>query len=157
MISYYEVVDRLASDAASPPGDPSAGPTGSTDDVLRPSAATTWLGRERSEQAAAAWAGLRDRDAVLEAGEIYLELSELDLDNEEAIVAFANRWGPLAISYGRDYRLLRPLPGFDELSQQLEAGPTSQRTPRADVPASPPFLKQRRLPSSGSAPAASAT
>jgi hypothetical protein len=45
---------------------------------------------------------------VLEAGEIYLELTELDLDNETEIIAFANRWDILGISYGADHRLLPP-------------------------------------------------
>lgn len=65
------------------------------------------------------WGSLRERDSVLEAGEIYLELIELDLEAEDAILTFVNRWGPLAISYGADYRLLPPLPGFREAKQQL--------------------------------------
>jgi len=59
------------------------------------------------------WHKLRPREDVLEAGEIYLELLELDLDDTEAIVAFCNRWGPLAISYGDPrYGLLRDVPDF---------------------------------------------
>ena len=67
------------------------------------------------------WSALRSRDEVLEAGEIYLELHELNLDDTTAIVAFANRWGPLAISYGRPrYQLLTDVPDFHGIRRQLE-------------------------------------
>jgi hypothetical protein len=67
------------------------------------------------------WGRFRPRQEVLEAGEIYLELSELDLDNEDAIIAFCNRWGPLAISYGNPrYSLLRDVPDFRNVRPRLE-------------------------------------
>jgi hypothetical protein len=57
--------------------------------------------------------GARSRDEVVDAGEIYLELLELDLDDPKAILAFANRFGVLGVSYD-NYALVRHLPGFED-------------------------------------------
>lgn len=50
---------------------------------------------------------------VAEAGEIYLELIETDLDDESAILNFVNRFGILNVRY-RAFTLLEALPGLRE-------------------------------------------
>jgi hypothetical protein len=50
---------------------------------------------------------------VAEAGEIYLELASLKLDDEQALLDFANRYGTLGVGHN-DYRLFERLPGFQE-------------------------------------------
>lgn len=62
--------------------------------------------------------GLHDRGAVIEAGEIYLELKALDLGSEDAIECFANRFGLLGI--GSDsYTAVRDLPWYQPEVQKL--------------------------------------
>jgi hypothetical protein len=64
---------------------------------------------------------------VWKAGEIYLELEAVDLDEEEAILVFANRFGTLGVS-SEDYRLFRQLPWYRDVVQRLQGTtpPTSE-------------------------------
>src|SRR5262249_49500176 len=53
----------------------------------------------------------RADEQVAALGEIYLELAVVDLDNEEAILDFANRFGILGIAY-HQFELIAGFPGF---------------------------------------------
>lgn len=64
--------------------------------------------------------GVRDRFEVVGTGEIYLELEALDLEDEEAILLFANRFGVLGIS-GEGYSSIRDLPWYADELQMLQA------------------------------------
>jgi hypothetical protein len=64
--------------------------------------------------------GLPDRGAVAKAGEIYLELEAVDLEDEAAILTFANRFGVLGIS-SEGYSALRDLPWYAETLPTLRA------------------------------------
>jgi hypothetical protein len=73
-------------------------------------------------------AGLRDRWKVREAGEIYLELENLDLDDPDEILVFANRFGILGIA-SDDCLTVRQLPWYtdwpadDETEAELTVNP----------------------------------
>jgi hypothetical protein len=52
-----------------------------------------------------------DADDISAVGEIYLELIDLDLEDEEAIIRFVRRFGVLGVAH-EHFALFRSLPGF---------------------------------------------
>jgi hypothetical protein len=68
-----------------------------------------------------------DADEVSAVGEIYLELADLDLDDERAILNFVRRFGVLGVAH-EHFALFRTLPGFDSevLARLAAAWPTER-------------------------------
>lgn len=58
--------------------------------------------------------GASDPCQIVEIGEVYLELAALDLQDEQAILGFVNRFGPLGVGEEK-HAALRGVPGFADL------------------------------------------
>ena len=84
--------------------------------------------------------GLRDVIEVVEAGEIYLELEEVDLDNDEEILVFANRFGILGLG-SDDCAAVRELPWY--AGELMDSQDTN-----AEVAVAPWYGGTRRVASS---------
>jgi hypothetical protein len=74
----------------------------------------------------------RRRDVeTSEVGEIYLELLQLDLWDDQAVMTFVNRFGILGVAYN-DYELIRAYPGFEKarplLGDTTSPGTSSHET-----------------------------
>lgn len=78
-------------------------------------------------------AGTRSPSAVAATGEIYLELVRVDLDDDEAVLSFVDRFEILGTGYA-NYGLFRELPGFIEqvLPELEESWRHRHGTPWAD-------------------------
>jgi hypothetical protein len=58
-------------------------------------------------------------DELSKTGEIYLELTRVDLDDEDAIVNFCSRFRVLGIRFG-NFQALSELPAFDAIRRRLQ-------------------------------------
>ena len=73
-----------------------------------------------------------DADEISAVGEIYLELIDLDLDDDEAILRFVRRFGVLGVAH-EHFALFRSLPGLSSVLPVLAAAwPTERFNQTAD-------------------------
>jgi hypothetical protein len=84
-------------------------------------------------------AGLRERQDVQATGEVYLELEGLDLEDEEAILVFVNRFGLLGLS-SDGFAAIRSLPWYADALAAL-----SSSTPGFNVQPQPYFGGTRMI------------